>query len=69
MTVRMLTSTFDIGFTTWTKCDSQFGRYPFNEYQIDLTEVINQSPELLEGIITARSTLKDVELLDDRDIF
>ncbi len=58
-----------IGFSTWAKCDDQFGKYNFNEYQVDLTEAINLSPELLKGIIFARTTLNDVKLLDDKDVF
>jgi len=69
MAVKMITKEEELGFTTWTNSNDQFGKYPFNEYQIDLTEVINLSPDLLDSILTARGSLPKVTLLDDRDIF
>lgn len=65
----MITEEGDIGFTTWTNSNDQFGKYPFNEYRIDLTEVINLSPDLLDSIITARERLPNVTLLNEKDVF
>jgi hypothetical protein len=67
--MEMILGAKDIGFNTWAQCNDQFGKYHFNEYKIDLTEAINLSPELLEGIIFARTTLNDVKLLNDKDVF
>ena len=69
MTIKMLSKEIEIGFSTWKNSNEQFGEYPFNEHQIDLTEAINLSSELLEGIRIARSSLDKVELLEDKDIF
>lgn len=66
----MILETGNVGFSTWTKCNDQlFGKYHFNEYQIDLSEAINLSPELLNGILHARTTLNNVRLLNDKDVF
>ncbi|HEY0087877.1 MAG TPA: hypothetical protein VGB37_03480 [Candidatus Lokiarchaeia archaeon] len=65
----MITRERDLGFTTWTNSNDQFGRYPFNEYRIDLTEIINLSPNLLDSIISARESLSNVTLLNESDIF
>jgi len=69
MTIKMLSKEIEIGFSTWKNSNEQFGKYPFNEHQIDLTEAINLSSELSEGIRIARSSLDEVELLEDKDIF
>lgn len=69
MSVTMITREEELGFTTWTNSNDQFGKYPFNEYRIDLTEVVNLSPELLDSILSARTSLPEVTLLDDRDVF
>jgi hypothetical protein len=69
MTVKMLSKEIETGFSTWKNSNEQFGEYPFNEHQIDLTEAINLSSELSEGIRIARSSLDKVELLEDKDIF
>jgi len=69
MTIKMLSKEIEIGFSTWKNSNEQFGKYPFNEHQIDLTEAINLSSELSEGIKIARSSLNKVELLEDKDIF
>lgn len=69
MTIKMLSKEIEIGFSTWKNSNEQFGKYPFNEHQIDLTEAINLSSELSEGIRIARSSLDKVELLEDKDIF
>lgn len=66
MTIKMLSKGQVFG--TWTNSNDNFDRYPFNEYQLDLTETINLSKELLDSIMNARSTLDKVELLDDKDI-
>ncbi|GAI42049.1 unnamed protein product, partial [marine sediment metagenome] len=50
MTIKMLSKEIKTGFSTWKNSNEQFGEYPFNEHQIDLTEAINLSSELLEGI-------------------
>lgn len=67
--MKMILEAKDVGFNTWTQCNDQFGKYHFNEYKIDLTEAINLSPELLEGIVFARTTLNGVKLLNDKDVF
>jgi len=67
MAIKMLSKGQVVG--TWTNSNDNFDRYPFNEYQLDLTETINLSKELLDSIMNARSTLDKVELLDDKDIF
>lgn len=67
--VKMISEPKDIGFTTWTCSNDQFGKYPFNEYQLDLTDLISLSAELSENILKARTTLNNVDLLDDKDIF
>lgn len=69
MTTKMLTSNADIGFATWTNSNEQFGKYHFNEYQIDITEVVNKSPELIDGIIKTRANLNCTEFLNDADVF
>ncbi len=69
MTIKMLSKEIETGFSTWKNSNEQFGKYPFNEHQIDLTEAINLSFELSEGIRIARSSLDKVELLEDKDIF
>lgn len=69
MTIKMLSKEIEIGFSTWKNSNEQFGKYPFNEHQIDLTDAINLSSELSEGIRIARSSLDKVELLEDKDIF
>ena len=69
MTIKMLSKEIEADFFTWKNSNEQFGEYPFNEYQIDLTEAINLSSELSEGIKIARSSLNKVELLEDKDIF
>ena len=69
MTIKMLSKEIEIGFSTWQNNNEQFGEYPFNEHQIDLTEAINLSSELSEGIRIARSNLDKVELLEDKNIF
>jgi len=69
MTNKMISKEKNIGFSTWTKSNEQFEKSHFNEYQLDLTTIINMSPELLEGILNARSTLGEVELLDESDVF
>lgn len=72
MTIKMLSKETETGFSTWqnnNEQDEQFGKYPFNEHQIDLTEAINLSSELSEGIRIARSSLDKVELLEDKNIF
>lgn len=69
MAVKMITKEKELGFTTWTNSNDQFERYPFNEYRIDLTEIINLSPDLLDTILSARTSLPKVTLLDDKDIF
>lgn len=69
MTTRMISKEEDIGFSTWTNGNEQFEKSHFNEYQLDLTTVINMSPELLDGILKARSTLGEVELLNESDVF
>ncbi|MBA7584373.1 hypothetical protein ES708_26326 [subsurface metagenome] len=69
MTIKMLTKELETGFSTWKNFSEQFGKYPFNEHQIDLTEAINVSSELSKGIRITRSSLNKVELLEDKDIF
>ena len=69
MTIKMFSKEKETGFSTWKNGNEQFGKYPFNEHQIDLTEAINLSSELSEGIRIACSSLDKVELLEDKDIF
>ncbi len=69
MTLKNLTNEEELGFTTWTNSNEQFGKYPFNEYRIDLSEVISLSPDLLDSVLTARANLQKVNLLDDSDVF
>lgn len=69
MTARMISKKENIIFSTWTNSNELFVKSHFNEYQLDLTTVINMSPELLDGILKARSTLGEVELLNESDVF
>lgn len=69
MADKMITKADDLGFTTWTNSNDQFEKYPFNEYRMDFSEVINLSPALLDTILIARTSLPRVTLLDDVDVF
>ena len=60
----------DLLISPWTTgIDLQFGKYPFNEHQFEMTRIINLSPELLSDIERARQSLREVEFCDDSDIF